>query len=105
MKNQEWLEWIPEGWHNLAKEMLQKIEAIDSTYEVYDMKEKWGCLTVYGSNKTREVYDILEEYSEKSFRTCCQCGQPAVKFSTGWVLPWCDKCGTDGEAFYKRFIT
>ena len=114
--NYEWLGCIPEGWEELARQMIQKCEAINPTYTIEDLKEKFGSLRVYSyikdyndddwmipSCNDEEIGKIEEKYEAISARTCCKCGAPAVKYSTGWILPFCDKCGDKEEKFYKRF--
>lgn len=118
VNNYDWLNLIPSGWVNIAHEMIEKCEAINPTYVVDDMKEKWGRLDTYSHceswyendemitdlDESRSIHQIEEEYSIKASLTCCICGQPAVKYSTGWIVPWCDNCGKDEEKYYKRIM-
>ena len=112
--NYEWLNCIPEGWKELAQQMVQECEAIDPTYTIEDLKEKFGSMRVYSyckswyDDKEIEDYgfaisDIENKYEILSARTCCKCGRPATKISTGWILPWCDECGIDKYGPYKEF--
>ena len=39
-----------------------------------------------------KVDDIVEKYTDLSYRTCCVCGKPATKISKGWICPYCDEC-------------
>lgn len=97
---------LPNGWRKLASEMLEKIMKIDPTYEILDMKEKWGKMDVFSitsSDKYDEISAIENEYTQKSAHTCCKCGNPATKQSKGWILPFCDNCGTESEDKYVRF--
>lgn len=106
MSNYKWLDTIPPGWVNLARKMIEECEIIDPTYHICDLKEKWGTLEVIANcdmNYWREIDIIENKYEELSARTCCVCGKPATKISTGWVCPYCDDCGTKDEKFYKRF--
>ena len=106
INNYEWLHCIPQGWVELARKMIQECEAIDTTYYICDLKEKWGTLDVIANcNMTywREIDMIENKYEELSARTCCICGKPATKISTGWICPYCDDCGNKDEKFYKRF--
>ena len=113
--NYEWLDCIPEGWGNIAKQMIEECEAINPTYAIEDMKEKFGELRIcsyidsYDSDwvmpscNDEKIEAIENKYIAQSARTCCKCGKPATKYSTGWILPWCDKCGIKPEKYYKRF--
>ena len=116
MKNIDWVINLPRGWSTLAYRMIKECEAINSSYQIEDMKEKWGELRVSSyicdyedsdwmipSCNDEEIEAIENKYIEQSRKTCCSCGQPATKYSTGWILPWCDKCGNKDEKFYKRF--
>jgi len=106
VNNYEWVELLPNGWHELARKMIQECEAIDPTYRICDLKEKWGTLDVIANcdmTYWREIDMIENRYEELSARTCCICGKPATKFSTGWICPYCDNCGDKDEKFYKRF--
>ena len=103
MNNYDWLNLIPEGWVELAREMIQKVKTIYPEFEITDLKEKYGRLVCYDTGVPAEANDIIVEYEILSARTCCICGKPATKISTGWICPYCDDCGDKDEKFYKRF--
>ena len=44
--NYDWLFLIPEGWVQIAQQMIEECEAIEPNYTIADMKEKWGELRV-----------------------------------------------------------
>lgn len=114
--NYEWLFLIPEGWMKIAQQMIEECEAINPTYTIEDMKEKWGELRVVSyikdynddewllpASNDKEIEEIENKCIAQSARTCCKCGKPAIKYSTGWILPWCDDCGTKKYGPYKEF--
>lgn len=105
--NYEWLDLIPGGWRNLAYNMIEEIMKIYPEYNITDLKEKFGSLRCYDAgvpNILRGSIDtIIDKYERLSAQTCVRCGQPATKYSMGYILPWCDKCGIDEEKYYKRF--
>lgn len=113
MNNYEWLELIPTGWVKLVRDMINECEAINSSYRIQDIKEKWGVLRISSSINCNienwpvfcdnKIEAIEEKYIEKSARTCCICGKPATKISTGWICPFCDDCGIKPERYYRRF--
>lgn len=106
VSNYDWLHCIPQGWEEIGRQMIQECEAIDPTYYICDLKEKWGTLDIIANcdmTYWREIDMIENKYEELSARTCCKCGKSATKYSTGWILPWCDDCGDKDEKFYKRF--
>ena len=115
-ENYDWLCCIPQGWEKIGHEMIQECEAINPSYQIVDIKEKFGELRIcsyikdYNDNEwllpasnDKEIEEIENKYIAQSARTCCKCGKPATKYSTGWILPWCDNCGTKEYGPYKEF--
>ena len=105
INNYDWLNLIPEGWEKLGRAMIEECEAINPSYQIEDMTEKWGELRVisyiqdYNDNEwffpscnDKEIEEIENKYIEQSRKTCCICGKPATKMSAGWICPYCDKC-------------
>ena len=105
INNYDWLNLIPEGWEELGRAMIQECEAINPSYQIEDMKEKFGELRVvsyiqdYNDNEwllpacnDKEIEKVENKYIKQSHKTCCICGKPATKISTGWICPYCDKC-------------
>lgn len=105
VNNYDWLYLIPPGWEEIGRKMIAECEAINPSYQIEDMKEKWGELRVvsyiqdYNDNEwflpscnDKEIEEIENKYIKQSRKTCCACGAPATKMSTGWILPWCDNC-------------
>ena len=85
--------------------MINRCEALDPTYQIIEMKEKWGEMRVISecNNEYREQIDDIEQYYQGVSATlCCKCGKPATKLSRGWILPWCDECGIDEDKYYAR---
>ena len=117
INNYDWLHLIPSGWEKLTRKMIQECEVINPSYQIEDMKEKWGELYIcsYINNyddtewlipscNDEEIEAVEQKYIQQSAKTCCICGKPATKISTGWICPYCDNCGDMDEKFYKRFI-
>ena len=101
--NYKWLNQIPEGWKELARKMIEECEKTDTNFEIIDLKEKWGMICMCAYPCSDEIIEIEHYYERLSARTCCICGKPATKYSTGWICPYCDDCGDKDEKFYKRF--
>ena len=102
--NYEWLEFaLPSGWTELGRQMIEECETAEPNFEIIDLKEKWGAIRMCSYPCTDKIRNIEQKYAALSAKTCCQCCRPATKYSTGWILPWCDNCGTDEEKYYKRF--
>ena len=106
INNYDWIEKLPEGWWKLARAMIYECESIYPEWEITDLKEKWGaircCDNGVPSTLRNKIDEILDQYENLSSKTCCICGKPATKFSTGWIRPYCDNCGDKDEKFYKR---
>lgn len=107
-----WIRAYPRGWHNLVLEMAKEIKEYLITNEIPlkafridDCKEKFGAIVLYfhldelifdeNSDRykwhMRDLYGIISHYAKKSYNTCCECGKPATKRSTDYVLPYCDR--------------
>ena len=101
-----------DGWINafvpdLIYELCDTLGPYVEDFEVYQIKEKFGSLTIYWGWKLRsytdeEVIDIeeldsavksiIDKYKKISEHTCVKCGAKATFLSDGWVIPWCDSC-------------
>lgn len=101
-----------EGWINafapdLIYELCDELGPYVEDFEVYQVKEKFGSLTIYWGWKHRDytdeenndrkelddsVKEIVDKYRIISERTCVKCGGKATFLSHGWVIPWCDNC-------------
>lgn len=96
-----WLDDMPEGWkkafgEDLCAELKEALDEYDYTdkYIVVEVKEKYGGLRWYdgGIPEGCKAWDVIRKYERLSETTCCHCGKPATKISTGWICPWCDDC-------------
>ena len=94
---------IPEGWREAFGEMLIKdIDEVvkrdnievggDFGFRVMEIKEKWGELRMYFFNSTDEIERIVTNYSMLSKNICIGCGKPDVPWTTGYIIPVCEKC-------------
>lgn len=82
------------GWYNLIAELIDKIAELDNLklVRVQQIKEKFGGLRFYISNGTDEIYKLIDEYEDKSYKTCEGCGAPSTKKTSGWICYLCNKC-------------
>ena len=110
-----WLDDMPIGWRiafgeqmcKEIKEELIKHNELDS-YEIVDIKEKFGGLRWYDNSNLLGLQVIIAKYAVLSEKTCIVCGEPADWISTGWISPYCDDCATkqakaQGVDINKRF--
>lgn len=108
INNYNWIEDLPEGWWKLARAMIYECESIYPEWEITDLKEKWGAIRCYDSGVPstlrNKIDKILDQYENLSSKTCCRCGKPATKISTGWILPFCDDC-IDENKTYKKIMS
>lgn len=101
-----------EGWQkafvpDMIGELCDVLDSYVEDFEVYQIKEKFGSLTIYKGWKDREyteeefkdidditteINSIIDKYRKISYRTCVKCGGNATFLSDGWVIPWCDSC-------------
>ena len=115
MMTYTWLDDMPIGWRvafgeqmcKEIKEELLKHNELDS-YEIVDIKEKFGGLRWYDNSNLPGLQVIIAKYAVLSETTCIVCGKPAEWVSTGWISPYCDDCATkqakaQGVDINKRF--
>lgn len=68
-------------------------------WKITQIKEKFGALRVYSNFESPGIIKIINKYSKLSEKTCYMCGAKATKVSTGYILPYCDKCAE--KSMYK----
>ena len=101
------LDDMPDGWRKrfgiqFCKELKEAIHKCkDKTYRskfrIVDIKEKFGTLRVYVNLCSDEVDRVIQKYEYISQYVCVTCGEDAVKKTTGWICPYCEKCLPDNQ--------
>lgn len=91
------LDFIPKGWKNrFANEIIDKVSMLlkksNSNLSIIDIKEKYGRLRVSIICEDKNIQDYFETLEERSSFVCINCGKDAKYVTTGWVLPYCEKC-------------
>jgi hypothetical protein len=108
------LDSIPNGWMNtfisqFKDELFKACGPYADEIMFYQIKEKFGELTVYWNFPDKDYYtdedyadleelvpiikDIINKYVEISKNTCAVCGKPATYMTDwGWIAPMCDSC-------------
>jgi hypothetical protein len=108
------IDGIPDGWiksffSQLKDELFEACGAYADGIRFYQIKEKFGQLTVYWNFPDRDDYtyadyididelisvvkNIIKKYEEISKNTCVVCGKPATYTTTwGYIAPFCDDC-------------
>lgn len=77
------------GWHIILAKLHYDLLKIDPTYEVGQVKEKWGELRVYLRGYSPGTIELVEAASSASTVTCEMCGEPGVTQEGGWVKTLC----------------
>ena len=89
-----------DGWHALIREFSEKMTPLmtqarqegdpDGFFaRIVGIKEKFGGLRVYLSTGTDAMYDLINEYEDRSEHICEICGEPGT---------------IDPAAFYKAAL-
>ena len=115
------LDSIPDGWMKsfipqFKDELFESLGAFADEIMFYQIKEKFGVLTVYWNFPDKEYYTdkdfndieelvpivqgIIKKYTEISKNTCIVCGKTATHMTDyGWIVPLCDNCEVKRFAF------
>ena len=93
-----------DGWFKIIWNLCEKIESLaKDTFEVLQVKEKFGTLRFYTSSSTNEIEKFIDEAEELSSKTCELCGQEgSLHTSGGWLKTLCSKCATESGRYVKE---
>ena len=87
------------GWFGILDNLLTSIEAIlkdsQDTFELQQIKEKFGTLRFYADFSNDKISDLIHEAECLSRTTCEKCGSPEGKLqkTTGyWYFTICNQC-------------
>jgi hypothetical protein len=82
------------GWLQIIDDLSRKITELDPDVQASQVKEKFGGLRFYIDGGSDEVYKLIEEAEEESYKTCEKCGtkENVSRTKTGWIITLCDKC-------------
>lgn len=106
------IDCAPTGWEKLCEDLCAEIKPLlervgyEKKYSLCQVKEKYGGLRWYDNGVPNEIWDeynaIIRKYELLSEKTCCICGAPATKISTGWISPFCDECAKEINGTFKE---
>ncbi len=93
----DYIQEFGDGWMDLVNGTLEKIEAIDSHYEVLQIKEKYGELRWYGESsyeygtpQAMVIGSLVNEAEARSRTICETCGLPGKLQSRNyWYFTAC----------------
>lgn len=115
------LDSIPDGWMKsfipqFKEELFDALGAYADEIMFYQIKEKFGVLTVYWNFPDKDYYtdanrtdidklipivkNIIKKYEDISKNTCVVCGKPSTYMTTwAYIAPFCDDCEVTRFAF------
>ena len=96
-----WFDIIPSGWRDalgfelcdeIAQELSTWTQEERENFQILEIKEKFGGLTIYCNNYSNELFTILNKYYKKSMNLCIKCGKKAAPTNTYLYVPLCVSC-------------
>lgn len=89
-----------DGWKPLIRryfnwlEVYNKNKSDDEKIDTFQIKEKFGRLTIYPNRYVDELHNLIQELEEESANICEKCGshidKPIIKHH--WIYPLCENC-------------
>jgi len=83
-----------EGWRPIIAQLDRDIAAVESAYEVHQIKEKFGGLRFYyagGTGNDARIDELIAQAERPAAQTCELCGAPGRARATGWIRTVCDE--------------
>jgi len=83
---------IDEGWYQIVVDCDKELTAINPSYNITQIKEKFGGLRYYikpvgaNSDQTNDMYKVIARYEKIASKTCEATGLPGVLMKSvgGW---------------------
>lgn len=100
----EYIQEFGDGWKDLVEDTLAAIETIDPHFEVFQVKEKFGSLRLYGDSSydygtpnAMLIGTLINDAEKRSETICEQCGLPGQLLvrNRGWFFTACTKHAGD----------
>jgi hypothetical protein len=82
---------ISSGWYGLIRALLEELHYAGWNKEICQVKEKFGGLRFYINGGSKEIFDIIHKYEEKSYEICEECGSAGKVRPGGWIRTLCDE--------------
>lgn len=83
---------FPPGWYDIVRGIFEFIES--RGYEdvrVQQIKEKFGGLRFYYEGGDDELFKVVEESENRSYKTCDMCGKMGERYTTGRINTRCSE--------------
>lgn len=97
------LDDMPIGWREnfgieLCDEILQVLKKYNmvNDYRIFQIKEKFGELRIYGNWGNEELDEVIKKYTDYSRIVCYRCGERAVFYDLYKTMcPICHNCAEE----------
>jgi hypothetical protein len=95
-----------DGWYDIIYQLCERLEPMvaalgemASSFQVVQVKEKFGGLRFYADGSTDEIEAAINLAGELSVMTCEACGNPGSREedASGWWKTLCATCRTSGQ--------
>jgi len=92
--------YVAKGWRPMVIELNEKLRAIDPSYRIDQIKEKFGGLRYYVAfcddcslDDAKKMNDLIEQAEENSYEVCQTCGAAGrMRVTKGYLHAECDAC-------------
>jgi hypothetical protein len=81
---------IGDGWLDLTRDLIENLIKIGWDKKILQVKEKFGGARFYAGPCTEEQDKLIEEYENKSFEVCEQCGEKGEVRDLPWIMTLCE---------------
>jgi len=85
------------GWSSLVNRIFDKLESIEGTVKIIQVKEKFAGLRVYTDYVNDELQKVINEAERESFKMCETCGKSGKVRGKGWYYTSCDEHASGDE--------
>jgi hypothetical protein len=90
------------GWYPMINDLKEELIALDEegflpeNFEISQLKQKYGELTIYTSGTTDILEQLLSRYTLVSRHICEMCSRYGkLRILNGWIMPLCNSCYYD----------
>jgi len=95
------LKSVGDGWASLVNRVFDKLENIEGSVKIIQVKEKFAGLRVYTDYSNTELDKVIKEAERESFKVCETCGRPGKVRGKGWYYTACDIHAKNGDTPHK----
>jgi hypothetical protein len=107
-----WGRWIScdAGWYPIICQLDEQLAAIDPTYSVHQVKEKFGTLRYYyatsdavGDDARAQMRELVDAAEGSTEITCEKCGEPGElhRSRSSWMKTLCGPCALLMDRGYR----